>query len=115
MTIAVEFAVSLATLLVEYKNLVALYEGRNNLTYYLCALYCRSADGDGTVVVDEENLVELNSLSSLSGLDMVYEELLALLNLKLLTVNLYDCVHLILKKICIKRFFPGGGISHSAA
>ena len=98
MTVPIELAVALTALLVEDEHLVALYEGRNNLTYYLCALYCRSADGDGTVVVDEENLVELNSLSSLSGLDMVYEELLALLNLKLLTVNLYDCVHLILGK-----------------
>ena len=109
MTVAIELAVALTALLVEDEHLVALYEGAYYFAYYLCAFNCGRADADCAVFLDEENLVELNSLSSLSGLDMVYEELLALLNLKLLTVNLYDCVHCWFE-ICIERFFPGGGI-----
>ena len=47
----------------------------------------------GIVFVNEQNLVELNSLTCLNILDVMYEELLALLSLELLTVNFYDCVH----------------------
>ena len=95
MTVAVELAIALATLLVEHKHLVALYQGAYYLTYYLCALNCGNADGYFTVLLDKENLAEFNSLSCLCGLDVVDEEFLALFNLELLTVNLYDCVHLL--------------------
>jgi len=47
----------------------------------------------GIVFVNEQNLVELNSLTCLNILDVMYEELLALLSLELLTVNFYNCVH----------------------
>ena len=103
MAIAIELAIALATLLVEDEDLVALYDGAYYFTNYLCALYSGSANGDSTVVVNKENLVELNSLSRLGGLDVVDEELLALLSLELLTVNLYDCVHFLL--LCINGFF----------
>ena len=93
MAIAIELAIALETFLVENKNLVALYDGAYYFTNYLCALYYGSANGDSTVVVDEEHLVEFNSLTRLGGLDVVDEELLALLSLELLTVNLNDCVH----------------------
>ena len=56
-TIAVKLAVSLATLLVEHKHLVALYEGAYYFAYYLCAFNCGRADADCAVFLDEENLV----------------------------------------------------------
>lgn len=106
MAIAIELAIALATLLVEDEDLVALYDGAYYFTNYLCALYYGSADGYIAVVVDEENLVEFNSLARLGGLDVVDEELLALLSLELLTVNLYDCVHFCY--YMYERVFPGG-------
>mgnify|MGYP004448590083 CR=1 FL=1 len=92
---AIELAIALAALLVEDEHLVALHQGREHFTNYLCARYSGSANGDSTVLVDEENLVKFNSLTSFCSLDVVDEELLALLNLELLTVNLNDCVHYI--------------------
>lgn len=108
MTEAVELAIALATLLVEDEYFVALYEGRNYFSYYFCALYCGSTYSDLTVLVEKENLVELNSCASFCASEVVYEELHACFHLKLMTVNLYDCVHLF-DLMYVKRIFPGGG------
>lgn len=91
MTVAL--AVALATLHVEYDDLVTLYQWRYYFGYDLSTSYGRSTYGYGASVVYEEHLVELNSLTRFSIADAVYEELLAFFHLKLLTVNLYDCVH----------------------
>ena len=64
MTVAIELAVALTALLVEDEHLVALYEGAYYFAYYLCAFNCGRADADCAVFLDEETLVELNSLSS---------------------------------------------------
>lgn len=90
---AVQFAVALATLLVENEHLVALYQGRNYLRAYLGTLNGGSAYGDGTIVVYQQHSLELNSLTGFCTLDVVNEELLSSLGLELLTVNLYDYVH----------------------
>ena len=108
MTEAVELAIALATLLVEDEHLVALYEGRKHFSYYFCALYGGSTYSDLTVLVEKEHLVELNSFASFNASEVVYEELLACFHLKLMTVNLYDCVHLF-DLMYVKRIFPGGG------
>ena len=97
-----QFAIALATALVEYKHFVTLYEWVHYFYYYFCTLYSWCTDSDCAVFVNEQNLVELNSLTCLNILDVMYEELLALLSLELLTVNLYNCVHLI---IYINGFF----------
>ena len=89
----VQLAIALTTLLVEYKNLVALYELGDYLAYYLSALYYGSTYGDVTLVVYQQHFLKLNSLTCLYTSDVVYEELLTSLGLELLTVNLYDCVH----------------------
>ena len=108
MTIAVELAIALTTLLVEDEHLVALYEGRKHFSYYFCALYGGNTYSDLTVLVEKEHLVELNSFASFNAGEVVYEELLACFHLKLMTVNLYDCVHLF-DLMYVKRIFPGGG------
>lgn len=64
MTVAIELAVALTALLVEDEHLVALYEGAYYFAYYLCAFNCGRADADCAVFLDEEHLVEFNSLSS---------------------------------------------------
>ena len=83
----------LAALHLEDNHLVTLNERIHNFTYYFCTLY-----GGGTylycaVSIYEQYLVKFNSLAGFDVLDMVDEELLALLGLELLTLNFYNCVH----------------------
>ena len=99
-------AIVLTTLHLEDDDLVTLYEWVHNFYYYFCTFYSGCTDSDCAVIVNEQNLVELNSLACLYILNVMYEELLALLSLKLLTVNFYDCVHYFL----YKRFSPQGGL-----
>ena len=102
MTVA--FTLILSALHLEDDDLVTLYEWVNNFAYYLCALYCRSAYLYCTLVVYEKYLVKLYCLTLFRVLDVVNEQLLALLNLELLTVNFYDCVHFYyLKRVCSAR------------
>ena len=104
-------AVVLATLHLEDDDLVALYQGVDNLYYYFGALYGRSTHSHCTVVVDEQHPVKLNSLAGFCILHVVDEELLAFLSLELLTVNFYNCVHYI---IC-KNGFLREASAHAAA
>jgi len=108
LAVAIELAIALTTLLVEDEHFVALYEGRNYFSYYFGALYGGNTYSDLTVLVEKEHLVELNSFASFYASEVVYEELLACFHLKLMTVNLYDCVHLF-DLMYVKRIFPGGG------
>ena len=92
----------LATLHLEDDDLVTLHQRVYYFTHYFCSLYGRSTYLHCTVSIYEQHLVKFNSLAFLGILDVVHKELLALLHLKLLTLNLYNCVHLF---ICIKGFF----------
>lgn len=95
LTVSVELLVTLATALVENKNLVALYEWAYNLCNNLCTLNSRCANFYFSFILNEENLLELNSCVCFNFLDVVNEDLLAFFNLELLTVNFYDYVHFI--------------------
>lgn len=86
-------ALILAALHVEYDYLVALYEGTEYLTNYLCACYSGSTYCDCAFVVGKKYFVELYALSLLCVLDVVHEELLSCLGLELLALNFYNCVH----------------------
>ena len=101
---AVACTAILAALHLEDDDLVTLYEWVHYFYYYFRTLYCRCTDCHCAVFVNEQNLVEFNSLASFYILDVMYEELLALLCLELLTVNFYDCVHFLF----YKRVFPRG-------
>ena len=90
----IQLTIALAALLVEHEHLVTLYQGSNYLGYNLGTLNLGGTYGDGTVVVYQQHSLELNSLASLSTLNVVHEEFLAGFRTELLTVNLYDCVHL---------------------
>ena len=102
LTMAVQLAVALATLLVEDEHLVTLYQGRNYLSNNLGALDFGSTYGDGTVVVYQQHSLKLNSLAGLGTINVVYEKLLTGFRAELLTVNLYDCVHCL---ICLFNGF----------
>ena len=86
----------LAALHLENNHLVALHERVDYLTHYFCSLYGRSTYLHCTVSIYEQYLVKFNSLAFFGILDVVNKDLLALLNLKLLTLNLYNCVHYLL-------------------
>ena len=86
----------LAALHLEDDDLVTLHQRVHYFTYYLCSLYGRSTYLHCTVSIYEQYLVKFNSLTGLGILDVVHEELLTLLCLKLLTLNFYNCVHYII-------------------
>ena len=83
----------LATLHLEDDDLVTLHQRFHYFTHYFCSLYGRSTYLHCTVSIYEQHLVKFNSLACLNILDVVHEELLALLGLELLTLNFYNCVH----------------------
>ena len=85
--------VTFSSSLVEYKNLVTLYERGLDLTYYLCALNGRSTYGDLSVLVGEKDLLELDACTSLNILNVVHEQLHSLFNLELLSLNFSNNVH----------------------
>ena len=99
--LTVLLAIVLSALHLEDDDLVTLYKRLNHFTYYLCTahggctyLYC-------AFFVNEQHLLEFNSLTLFRVANVVNKELFALFCLKLLTVNLYNCVHYLL----LKRFF----------
>ena len=98
----------LATLHLEDNHLVALNERVNNFTNYLCSIYGGSTNLYCAVSIYEQHFLKFNSLASLGILNVVDEELLALLGLELLTLNFYNCVHCFF--VCILGVFPRGGV-----
>ena len=94
MTIA--FALVFTTLHLEDDHLVTFNKWVNHFTNNFRTLYCRGSYFNSSLVVYEKHFVKLYSLTFFSILDMVNEQFLALFNLKLLTVNFYNCVHFVI-------------------
>ena len=93
--VTILLTIVLATLHLENDDLVTLNKRIHNLYYYFGTFNSWCTDCDSSVFVDEEHFVKFNGLTSLGILDTVNEELLAFLYLELLTVNFYNCVHLL--------------------
>ena len=108
LTMTVALTRVLATLHLENDDLVTLYEWVHYFTHYFCSIYGGSTYLHCTVSIYEQYLVKFNSLACLNILDVVHEELLALLGLELLTLNFYNCVHFAF--YLYLGFFPRGGI-----
>ena len=89
---AIERLVSFATDFLEYEYLLGLGVVIDDGSLDTGTLYIGGSDLDRTIFVDEQDLVESNSLSVLR-LETIHEDLHASLNLKLLACNVYDCVH----------------------
>ena len=100
-TVTILLAIVLSALHLENDDLVALNERIDNFTNNFSTVYSRCSNLYSTFLVDTQYLAELNSLTLCRILDVVNEELLALLSLELLTVNFYNCVHLFI----VKRLF----------
>ena len=93
MAIAVELAIALATLLVEDEHLVALDERRQYFAHDLSTGYGRRTYGELTVLLDEQDLVELYGSTGLGSLDVMDEQATAFLEIELLSLDVYDDVH----------------------
>ena len=93
LTVTVQSLESLATDFLEYEHLLGLgvivYHGGLDLG----TLHIRSTDLYLTLIVYEEDLVELNGFSVL-GLEAVHEDVHSSFYFKLLACNVYDCEHL---------------------
>ena len=94
--VTILLAIVLATLHLENDDLVTLNKRIHYFYYYLGTFYSWCTHCDNSFFIYEEYLVKLNGLALFGILQTVYKEFLALFNLELLTVNLYNCVHYLL-------------------
>ena len=92
---AIAFAVTFTTLLVEDDYLFALDKRSYYFAYNLCTFYCRSTNGYYAIFVCEKHLVEYHfgTLSCFSNVMNI--QFAASFGFELLSLNLYDYVHLL--------------------
>ena len=110
LTMTSQLAVSLAATLVEYENLVTLYEWNEYFENNLCSFNCWSANLYLTIVVYQQYFLNLNSCACLHILHMVDVELLTFFYFELLTLNFCNYVH-----FCFVLFrVVSAGVAHRA-
>ena len=96
MAVTVFTAVAFATFLFENYYLVSFHEGFHNLTVHFSAGHGRHTYTYGTVSINEKHFVETHFVALFNiRAKMVDIQVLACFSLKLLSLNLYNCVHLI--------------------
>ena len=88
--------IAFAAFLLKHDYLVTFYERSKNFAYYFCTFYGRSAHLYSAVGFREKNAVEFNLVTFLGLFAeiMNIQELLGLC-LELLSLNFYNCVHLL--------------------
>ena len=92
---AVQTAIAFATFLLENDDVFTFHEGSLYLANNLCAFNGRRANLNGTVGIHEQNAVKLYVVAFLALVAEVVDiQLLALLGTELLSLNLYNCIHL---------------------
>ena len=93
---AIQATIAFATLLLEDDHVFTFHEGSLNLANNLCTFDGRCANLYGTVGIHEQNAVKLYRVAFLALVaEIVDIQLLALLGTELLSLNFYNCVHLI--------------------
>ncbi len=94
---AVETAIALAAFLLEDDHVFTFHEGSLYLANNLCAFDGRRANLNGTVGIHEQDTVKLYRVTFLALVaEIVDIQLLALLGTELLSLNFYNCVHLLI-------------------
>ena len=92
----VQTAIAFATLLLEDDDVFTFYEGSLYLANNLCTFDGRCANLNGTVGIHEKDAVKLYRVAFLAIVAEVVDiQLLAGLDTELLSLNLYNCVHLL--------------------
>lgn len=87
---------TLATDLLENEDLLSPDGVVEDGGLYTCSIHIRSSDLDFPVLVEEKHLVEFDLLI-LRGREAIDKKLGTSFNFKLLSGNVYDCVHLVNK------------------
>ena len=92
----VQAAIAFATFLLENDNVFTFYEGSLYLANNLCTFDGRCANLNGTVGIHEQDAVKLYRVAFLALVTEIVDiQLLAGLDTELLSLNLYNCVHLL--------------------
>ncbi len=94
-----ELVKALTTDLVEHLDLLTAKFYLRDFENNLCTLYSGSANGDNTVIVNEEDLVADYLVTYLSTCDIENADLLVGLNVELLALDFNNSVH------CTKKYF----------
>ena len=93
---AVETTIAFATLLLEDEHAITFHEGSLYLANNFCTFYGRCTNCYVTVGVNEQNLVEFHHFAFFFLVaEIVNIQFLASFGLELLSLNFYNCVHLI--------------------
>lgn len=92
---AVKTAIAFATFFLENNHVLTLYEFFFYLANYLCAFYGGRTYLNSAFCVNEQHFVELYFFAFLCVGDVVNEQVLTSFSLELLSLNFYNCVHLI--------------------
>ncbi len=93
---AVQTAIAFAALLLEDEHAITLHEGSLYLANNLGTFYGRCSNCYVTVGINEQNLVEFHHFAFFFLVaEIVNIQLLASFGLELLSLNFYNCVHLI--------------------
>ncbi len=101
----IETAIAFATFLLENDYVLTLNEGINHLANNLSTLYGGGTYGYVTIGVNQQNLVELYCVAFVHIGDVMNIQLLASLGAELLSLDFYNCVHLII----VLKVGPCGG------
>ena len=88
----VAFLETLATDLLEHENLVGASLVIHHCSLYHCTFHIGGAHLYLTLIVEEENLVELN-VGAFALCESLDEDFVASFNFELLACNFYDCEH----------------------
>ena len=93
---AVETAIAFATFLLENDDVFTFHEGSLYLANNLCTFDGRCANLNGTVGIHEQDAVKLYRVAFLALVAEIMDiQLLAGLDTELLSLNLYNSVHLL--------------------
>ena len=93
----VQTAIAFATLLLEDNHVFTFHEGSLYLANNLCTFDGRCANLNGTVGIYEQDAVKLYCVTFFALVaEIVDIQLLASLGTELLSLNFYNCVHLII-------------------
>ena len=92
LTMTVALLETLATDLLEYEHLVCSCGIIENGSLYNGTFYIGSSDLDCSLILNEEDLVELN-ISTFGLRKSLDKDFISSFNFELLACNVYDCVH----------------------
>jgi hypothetical protein len=111
LAVTIQLAMAFSPFLMENQHFITFYQWRQNFTNDLCSFYSWGAYLNYSILVYQQNFVELDRLAVFHCVNVMDKQLFSLFSLELLTVDFYDYVHL---SLIINRLCPGGGLSNES-